>query len=466
MSARVKSAFRPQHRVTLDWRNRVIQAGGTIAADILAAHDDFAYALDAAGLLPKIYRLNTFSGDSFTSALVPFIRTVGYSADRNTAFVSGDWSQANGLKGDGSTKSLSTGIQDIWLIYSDLTLFFYGKTYEQTATTNLGIGVLNATTAPQLWLSVRRALATAVPSFVAAATGSSNKELGFGISRSQGFIGGTATSLGPLKTFFQGNLENQQNAGLNRTAPTTSVARDLFVFANNAGTANSHTASHGWGYGIMLGVTDDQMWDLHRALYNLFIALGRETAVNALSFWGDSQSILSRLPGSMYAVGPANRGVFTSGTDGEDSSEIRIKFFLDTRHHGTDQVSIFWTGHHNSDYENPALCMANLAAMINSLPSDKFIVLTPVNDSTLTIGTTGYNQTITLISQMLAAYPDNIIDVRAYLLTQGDGGGTDNADIANGVVPTSLRSDTQHLNTAGNDLVAAQIQAFLTGKGW
>jgi hypothetical protein len=56
-----------------DWQARVQAAGGDVAAGTLQAHTTFYSALQSANLLGKIARLNTFSGTTLDSALVPLI---------------------------------------------------------------------------------------------------------------------------------------------------------------------------------------------------------------------------------------------------------------------------------------------------------------------------------------------------------------------------------------------------------
>jgi lysophospholipase L1-like esterase len=51
-----------------------------------------------------------FIGDQLTAALVPILRGGGPNADTSTNFVSGDYSRATGITGDGSTKHIDTGL--------------------------------------------------------------------------------------------------------------------------------------------------------------------------------------------------------------------------------------------------------------------------------------------------------------------------------------------------------------------
>jgi hypothetical protein len=67
-----------------DWQARVQVAGGDVATGTLQAHAAFYAALQSANLLGKIARLNTFSGTTLDSALVPLIRGAGCAAEQKS----------------------------------------------------------------------------------------------------------------------------------------------------------------------------------------------------------------------------------------------------------------------------------------------------------------------------------------------------------------------------------------------
>lgn len=63
---------------------------------------------------------------------------------------------------------------------------------------------------------------------------------------------------------------------------------------------------------------------------------------------------------------------------------------------------------------------------------------------------------------MAATYGDRWYDTMPVMLANGDGSPTDNADIANGIPPTSLRADTIHWNDAGHAVNATATAAKFT----
>jgi lysophospholipase L1-like esterase len=445
----------------------VLSAGGTVTDAVLLAHSDLAYAWDHAGILSLLRRVNTFSGDQFAAAMVPFINSWGYPIDNSVAFVAGDYTLAGGLVGNGTTKFLKTGVFDPVLSDGDISLMFYGTNYEQTATARCAIGLLEGGTGPEMSLFCRRVLSTTGPSFSSGKFNTTNVAIAFARGYSQGFIAGTAIGTAALRDFWQGNLDNNLPVGSTRTASTTTANRDIFVFARDLNLAiDSPTGCTGYAYGISRGLSDDQMWDYHRALYNLEIALGRETFVNFIATWGDSLTAGTggtAWPTQIKGLLEVNRGVYNGGVGGETSTQIAARMVADNRR--SDNVVVIWSGVNN--YGNPDVVRADISAMVDHIQSPKkFLILSILNKSAETIGTQPHDDKIALNNSLAALYPNNYFDIRTYLVGQGNGGAQDNADAANDITPTSLRFDDLHLNTAGYLKVAQQVQAFIAGKGW
>jgi len=94
--------------------------GGTVSTTTMKAVDVFCKAIDSAGIRGRIWRLNLFAGSNLSAATVPLYRGTsaagtqyGNTTDTNANFVSGDYSETGstaGLKGNGSTKYLNTGL--------------------------------------------------------------------------------------------------------------------------------------------------------------------------------------------------------------------------------------------------------------------------------------------------------------------------------------------------------------------
>jgi hypothetical protein len=94
---------------TSAWVARVVAAGSTVSPASAAAHDAFITAAKSGGFWSLLSRFNTYGANTLAGALVPLVNTVGNATDTNHNFVSGDFSLAVGLTGDGATKYLDTG---------------------------------------------------------------------------------------------------------------------------------------------------------------------------------------------------------------------------------------------------------------------------------------------------------------------------------------------------------------------
>ena len=99
------------------WAGRVIGSGGSVSLATAQAVSDFCTAIDAAGIRDRFYRLNLFCGSNLTAALVPLYRgpslsgtQYGSTADTGVNFVSGDYSESQGLSSAVAGKVVNTGL--------------------------------------------------------------------------------------------------------------------------------------------------------------------------------------------------------------------------------------------------------------------------------------------------------------------------------------------------------------------
>lgn len=108
------------HRDAIDWQKRVSSNGGSVSAATLDAVSEFCFRIEGQGLRGKFYRLSLVCGENLSAALVPLYTgpsdsspPLGPSTDMAVNFVSADYQPtgtAGGLKGDGATKYLITGM--------------------------------------------------------------------------------------------------------------------------------------------------------------------------------------------------------------------------------------------------------------------------------------------------------------------------------------------------------------------
>ncbi|RKR82663.1 hypothetical protein BDD43_2848 [Mucilaginibacter gracilis] len=161
---------------------------------------------------------------------------------------------------------------------------------------------------------------------------------------------------------------------------------------------------------------------------------------------------------------------FTRTLNGSNiATENQVYFIPD----GTAQQNntlIFWAGQNDPRSSSGVTdTLTNTAAMVafTKAVNKRFLVMSVLGANAGSSGGTGYNYIIQTNQALRDAYPDNFIDVRQLLIRSYDSSqAQDVIDHTNDIVPTSLRSDAVHLNTAGYGIVAQAIKDFLLFKNW
>lgn len=125
------------------------------------------------------------------------------------------------------------------------------------------------------------------------------------------------------------------------------------------------------------------------------------------------------------------------------------------------RVSILWLGMNGTTTTTPAQLISCIDGCIKQLKTvnARYLIPTIVTPETGAV-------VAALNAAVRAAYPNNVVEVRAMLLANGNNSTQDNSDIAAGNIPSSLRIDGIHLNAAGHNLVAKMYFDVLTAKGW
>lgn len=118
----------------LDWAARVVANGGTVSAATLQAQSNLVRGLKADGIWPKINRLNTFCGDQLAAAMVPLKVGGGSATETNVNFVGGDYTEATGLTGNGTTKYINTGLNpSVSITSNDSHIAVYNRASAEAA---------------------------------------------------------------------------------------------------------------------------------------------------------------------------------------------------------------------------------------------------------------------------------------------------------------------------------------------
>jgi len=188
--------------------------------------------------------------------------------------------------------------------------------------------------------------------------------------------------------------------------------------------------------------------------------------VAPFSMWGDSLTV-GTFPEAARRM--PYFSAYNGGVGGETSSQIKVRMVAATSKTG--DSTIIWAGSNDVADSGDAtaieaLTLSNVAEMVSKLTTDRYFVLSIFNNSTRTIGTFGYNLTMSINEALAAAYPGHFIDMRAHLLAKGTGTGQDAIDVNNGVIPASLRVDSIHLTTAGYQIAAQYIGEFVAAANW
>jgi lysophospholipase L1-like esterase len=176
--------------------------------------------------------------------------------------------------------------------------------------------------------------------------------------------------------------------------------------------------------------------------------------------WGDSLTAgvggeaWTKQFASLSGVTTLNRGV-----GGDTSTQIANRFFAEPTLFN--DFSVIWAGRNN--YTDPSTVKYDIAAMVSSLSTQNYLILGVINGNYggyESIGGTGYSLITGINSDLAATYGSRFIDIRATLVSSFNPfSSQDLSDIARDIVPSSLRSDSIHLNSAGYSIVANTVYA-------
>ncbi|HSI54401.1 MAG: hypothetical protein ACAH21_10110 [Ramlibacter sp.] len=185
---------------------------------------------------------------------------------------------------------------------------------------------------------------------------------------------------------------------------------------------------------------------------------------NDIAFWGDS--MVPPAAANLALLFPG-RTTYNGGIAAQSSYDVAPRVVADTARHSW--ISVFWFGHNNKT--DPNQVKADMATSVGALSAgnNRFVVLAIVNKTVAeeAKGTPIYQNLIQLNNDLAAAYPDNYIDMRAWLVAHYNPNiPQDVIDFNNDQIPSSLRHDVDHLNNDGSVLVAQRVAQFINAKGW
>ena len=281
MSPRLLRPRTTLHPEAAAWRTAVVANGGTVSGSTLTAVSKFCFAIDAAGIRNRFFRLNLFCGTGLSSALVPLYRgqsrtgmQFGNATDTNNGpFVSGDYNEtgaSGGLLGNGTSKYLDTGFAPNTLTLGSTHLSAYAVAANATVGYPAALGSYSAAGGAEFGLYFHQASLTTAAYFA------ENNSNGFIISSANnptGHLLGTANSTTDRRVFVNGSQSGSTSTG---TSTVALDSRVVWVFRRN-----NASASQGWSsarlgaYSIGAGLSVSQASAFYTAMQAFQTALGR-----------------------------------------------------------------------------------------------------------------------------------------------------------------------------------------------
>lgn len=164
--------------------------------------------------------------------------------------------------------------------------------------------------------------------------------------------------------------------------------------------------------------------------------------------------------GTLAKVFATNQYSFTRYLSGDAvATSSTGEFFLPDNQTDRKSTLVIWAGRNDVPVGDSAIRTVPISVkqcVEHLIPLKKnFVVLSVLNATNETTGTTNYNRVIAINEALQDAFPYNYLDIRTILATE-----------ANGTIPASLMADTIHLNTDGYAIVAQAVKNFLTLKGY
>jgi hypothetical protein len=246
------------------WAAAVTGNGGTYSGATLTAVSDFVVSAKASGYWTKLNRINLFCGDQLAAALVPLKVGGGNATDTNVNFVGGDYTEATGLTGNGTTKYLRTGlIPSVSLTLDDTHLAIYNRASASAVSNQWGAGGPMIFYAPHTGASL-------ISDQYNSTTGRVGPTAAIGTP--YGFLIASRNGAGEHTVY-----RNAVSLGTNATSGGALPAIECYVFAsNNFGgpAAINDGARGGYSIGSGLSAADVTAYNTHMETFQDALARG------------------------------------------------------------------------------------------------------------------------------------------------------------------------------------------------
>lgn len=187
--------------------------------------------------------------------------------------------------------------------------------------------------------------------------------------------------------------------------------------------------------------------------------------------WGDSltygfgDTFMHNYPDILESA--YHRPTENEGIPSETSEQIKARMLARLVVSGPERA-IIWAGRNNA-YE-PEKVKADIAAMVASLnPGSEFLVLEIINGDLPDERFWGsrYQALVKINHDLLETYGSRFVPLRQNLIKRANRRfPADVRNVADDVIPQSLRADALHLNDRGQAAVADAIERSLAANGW
>ena len=259
---------------TSAWITRTEAAGGTIPTATKTAVDAFVVSCKAAGIFTKFRRLNLFCGSNLLSCLSPLVNTSGNTMDVNSGFVSGDYSEPEGLLG-AAGKTLQTGlIPNTTVNYNNWHIAAY-ITAHHAAVGGYELGSIGHPSANIQWRLCTE-YGSGIGSIVTAGdynNGNNPTFEDYGAAIQNGLMLASRISSTSLRVRnTNGTIDEHTTASY--TGVQAFPTAEMFVMS---AAGNQNAGNHVGGYSIGLGMTQTQMSSYCSIMETFQAAMSRAT---------------------------------------------------------------------------------------------------------------------------------------------------------------------------------------------
>lgn len=231
----------------------------------------------------------------------------------------------------------------------------------------------------------------------------------------------------------------------------------LFPAVTKAGLIGRSTAGFAW-YNFEAGLVNSlaTSGQLDIACWGDSLTAGQQFIIQSTRAY---PTVLQNLTG---------RFVYNGGVNGETSTSIKNRMVATVNADYRSRINVFRAGRNN--YTDPTTVKADIATMVATQTSGKFIVLPILNSQAAdnAIGQPAYNTIIQLNSDLAALYPNNYVDDRSALIALGAPGQpyADSVHYPLDQLSSTLTADGLHNLDPGYALTASMVRDFIMSKGW